>query len=460
MRSSGLGLLVVVVVAGGLTWLCWPEPARPRPNHSPNPPLLAVAGFQGVSSCSASACHGNGLAGAPCSECTTWALHDPHARAYSVLLDKRSRDIEEKLNPGKGEHRPEQNQLCLNCHVQPGIMQADRSPRFQLADGVGCESCHGAAGNWLHEHTLPGWKKLDQAEKHRLGMLQTANLRVRAEVCTTCHVGKSGVEVNHDLIAAGHPRLRFEFAAYLANYPRHWPEDTDSKRYKDPEAEAWLAGQQASTEAALRLLADRAGSGTAVWPELAEHDCYACHHDLAPHGWRQDRLPELKRQGASPPVSRPGALLLNDWYYAALPVAVNGLDLTRLKRLMTRPAAEKSAVAADATKLAHELAGKVLPAADRNTLLAGLGAEAVRPGRSSWDRDTQLYLGAVALTAADHNPSAAGLAQAVTAVGSLLNEAFLVRPAARLDSPAGYRPTAVGQHWQTLREQLRKTKRP
>ena len=30
--------------------------------------------------------------------------------------------------------------------------------------------------------------------------------------------------MNHDLVAAGHPRLNFEYASYLAAYPKHWKE--------------------------------------------------------------------------------------------------------------------------------------------------------------------------------------------------------------------------------------------
>ncbi len=37
------------------------------------------------------------------------------------------------------------------------------------------------------------------------------------------------MEVDHDLIAAGHPALRFEFATYFANLPPHWDVARDKK---------------------------------------------------------------------------------------------------------------------------------------------------------------------------------------------------------------------------------------
>src|SRR5262249_25445497 len=112
-------------------------------------------------------------------------------------------------------------------------------------------------------------------------------------------------DMNHDMIAAGHPRLNFEFAGYFAQLPPHWNEvvrPRDSAFF----ARAWAIGQLVSAEAALGLLQYRAQQP--AWPELAEFACYACHHGLAgPAGWRKD--------------SR-GVLQWGSWYFAALPALV------------------------------------------------------------------------------------------------------------------------------------------
>src|SRR5205807_1861790 len=90
-----------------------------------------------------------------------------------------------------------------------------------------------------------------------------------AETCVGCHVGSPAVpafpgarDVNHDLIAAGHPRLNFEFAAFLFNLPRHWNEE---KKTPSPGAEGgtWVVGQAITAKAALELLAHRANQATA-----------------------------------------------------------------------------------------------------------------------------------------------------------------------------------------------------
>ena len=79
--------------------------------------------FEGVASCAALACHhGNGPRGSKGSEYTTWAIYDPHAKAYEVLLNDRSRGIQERLNRAEPENRrvaAENNALCLKCHATP-----------------------------------------------------------------------------------------------------------------------------------------------------------------------------------------------------------------------------------------------------------------------------------------------------------------------------------------------------
>src|SRR5262249_34279668 len=83
--------------------------------------------------------------------------------------------------------------------------------------------------------------------------------------------------VNHDLIAAGHPRLVFEYSSFLAAIQKHWSEQEERRRYPDLDARAWLIGQAVTAQAALELLSDRTQR---IWPEFAEYDCRACHHNL------------------------------------------------------------------------------------------------------------------------------------------------------------------------------------
>ena len=142
-----------------------------------------------------------------------------------------------------------------NSGGHPSYQAATHSSGFRKEAGVACESCHGPAQRWLNEHYREGWRTRTPSEKHAVGMADTRSLRGRAESCVPCHVGAADMDVNHDLIAAGHPPLHFEFAAYHANLPRHWDDakDTDSRLggKRDFEARAWAIGQVVSARAAL-----------------------------------------------------------------------------------------------------------------------------------------------------------------------------------------------------------------
>ncbi len=161
------------------------------------------------------------------------------------------------------------------------------------AQGIGCESCHGAAEHWLARHYE---RDISRAELQALGMHDTKDLRVRAAVCAGCHVGDERRDMNHDMIAAGHPPLRFELSAYHDMIRlKHW---SDAERIEQPhfKARLWAAGQVVGAEAALALLESRAARAVPLdkaatsgrgdlptpWPEFSEFDCFACHQRLRP----------------------------------------------------------------------------------------------------------------------------------------------------------------------------------
>lgn len=120
------------------------------------------------------------------------------------------------------------------------------------------------------------------------GFVQAGDLYVRARMCASCHVGDKDRDMNHDILAAGHPTLRYELATYHAWQPKHWrdPEANDKTFY---EAQLWLAGQIAATDASLTLLQSRAVDAHSVseWPEFASYDCASCHHTLGLDNARQ-----------------------------------------------------------------------------------------------------------------------------------------------------------------------------
>jgi hypothetical protein len=237
-----------------------------------------------------------------------------------------------------------------------------------------------------------------------------------SQTCVGCHVGSgpvsgfSGVrDVNHDLIAAGHPRLNFEFAAFLANIPPHWNVEKKSRTPKAV-AHTWAVGQAVTAKAALELLVYRAEQAElrpprAAWPEFAEYDCFACHHDLQGKSWRQERASAQRRLGS---------LSWSGWYYAMprmlaapamadVPELLPALD--ELGRLLEMPNPKAPLVIAQARKTIKPIDSRLL----KN--LAGANYDARSPAKAyrsrlenplsaeaSWDVASQLYLALAALT--------------------------------------------------------------
>ena len=244
----------------------------------------------GPGSCAARACHGSTEQSLFTNERsrlshTIWVQSDPHARAGQVLHEDRSKAIIQRLGWKEPAHHAPQ---CLACHATSTVGN-DRI----AGEGVSCESCHGPAERWLDAHVSLSWKSKNSETKSReYGMNPLRKLSERAETCVGCHVGAPqdplrGIpsrDMNHAMIAAGHPRLTYEFAAYLDQLPKHWNEKL---AVEDARAKAWLIGQLSTAKAGSELLASRSRlssqtPNTTPWPEFSEYNCYACHFPLKP----------------------------------------------------------------------------------------------------------------------------------------------------------------------------------
>ena len=272
-----LACLIVAIFATAFATAGRPQPVRAEAKPYGIEPGSA---YTSAASCSASACHGGGAVGTRGSEHSTWAPevrphsdHDPHSKAYRVLFNPDSVRIAKWLGGGAAH----ENVLCLKCHAPAGVNVPEAR-----AEGVGCSACHGAGEKWLTSHYLPDWKAKSNREKWSEGFVPTKNLTARISNCATCHVGSADREVNHDLIAAGHPRLAFEYTRFhfSGTYRKHWEEKT---RQPEFEVQAWVIGQAATARAAVDVLhgrAVKAKAEKAVWPEFAGFSCYACHQTI------------------------------------------------------------------------------------------------------------------------------------------------------------------------------------
>src|ERR1700722_7725715 len=87
------------LVLGSLAVMSWLTFATPR--AIPEKPISTgkpANGFVGTASCSGGACHGGLNTDPPLrAEYTLWARRDPHAPAYEVLANERSRQMVRNL---------------------------------------------------------------------------------------------------------------------------------------------------------------------------------------------------------------------------------------------------------------------------------------------------------------------------------------------------------------------------
>ena len=397
-----------VALAFGLTRAESP-PARPPavPVEPFGYQLPKGLDYVGNLSCASAACHAANVAGGgPGSEYTTWAGGDPHFNAYRVLTEPRSRRMVELLHgdrPGKPTPA-HQDARCMACHateVAAGHAIGARA--------VGCESCHGPAEKWLTEHYQDDFKALTRTEKaERYGLYPTKDLAFRVTLCASCHVGDAGREVDHDLIAAGHPRLAFEYTGYHHNpkYPRHWRETSYGP---DFDARAWEIGQVACARSAAKLLESRATNRDHVWPELSEYSCFACHKNL----------PSARSSGLFD-RRKPGSMPWGAWYFSTLGLVTGDPDrpaaVTNLARLVEGSATDRNAVGASAEELVRDLDRRLAElqrAANADSRVRPFSASRIagrfdaaarhglsRDGRrfqeADWDGVTQHYLAAAA----------------------------------------------------------------
>lgn len=378
----------------------------------------STSAYIGSQSCAASSCHGDPRRETVVGASANYFLdRDKHQLAGTVLRNQRSIDIASRLKLGT---HPWQARECLVCHA-PGALDVTDTTTLsaRIAEGVSCESCHGAARDWLVPHRSVEWSYSDlwpASQRTQLGFIETKSLVSRIDRCADCHVGNATQMVNHDLIAAGHPRLAFEFAAYQSRMPIHWRQANERSRspvanslhtwnQSTYEARNWLIGQIVNAEHELDILEQATKSPRSAWPELSQYDCFACHHELSSPSWRQAREAwSLK----------PGELAWGTWNLGLIaelqpilpgsltPEVVAGGD--QLRKTLRTLSADRSQVQQLVPPLRQALAQSKAQLANstwsaeelqliRDTLLS----QHKSISKQGWDRSTQLYLASIAL---------------------------------------------------------------
>src|SRR6185436_18811515 len=273
-------IALAAILATAAAMLVAQQPGyNPATKQPPATPPAQPGRYIGVGSCTNSGCHG---ATQPLdasrilqNEFYTWLNNDRHAQSYNVLFNDQSARIAKNMRLRK---RAYEEKVCRDCHttnVPANLVEG----HIDVEDGVQCEACHGPAGGWRAEHTMEGWTHEQSVAR---GMIDLAAIPNRAHTCHRCHVGSAEKEVDHELIASGHPILAFELDNYTESMPPHWTANRDTHGVR-----AWSVGQVMKFRDSLTNLARHARGDE--WPEFSDMSCHNCHHSLKNSQWRQVR---------------------------------------------------------------------------------------------------------------------------------------------------------------------------
>ena len=223
-------------------------PARPVP-----PPRPGQDGFKfaTMARCNTKDCHGaDAPKGSPAlNEYNLWKSVDPHSKAFTTLYKAPSKAI----GTAMGIAKVHESAKCLTCHskvVEPA--QVVPNVKWAVQNGVSCEVCHGPSEKWIDPHATPKEKAWSHEKSVATGMIDLRDLRTWAGQCASCHL-----QIDHDMVTAGHPRLHFEIVDYNARTGAHWKTEKHPSMQAGFDAGAWTAGQAVSLAEALRNLAKR-----------------------------------------------------------------------------------------------------------------------------------------------------------------------------------------------------------
>ncbi len=217
------------------------------------PSLVACDPAKVVTAQACAKCHAN--------EVRVWQS-TPHATSFETLSrTSEAKEICRKL----GVRSPKRSERCAVCHF---TSQVNESGKLRVVAGVSCESCHGAAADWLDVHNDYGGPQTtrdQETESHRqmrlenatrLGMRNTRNLYLIASQCYQCHTIPDEELVNR----GGHRATNdaFELVAWSQGSIRHNFLRTDGQ------SNAALDQEQLRVMYVVGLLADLESSTRAV----------------------------------------------------------------------------------------------------------------------------------------------------------------------------------------------------
>lgn len=433
MLAAALGIALLFFAIGGMRG---GAPATAAESSAPRPGV-----HLGVASCAGSTCHGRSEpTGAIVrqDELLRWQEESSpsgaHSRAFRILSEPRSRAIAARLGLASAASAP----MCLGCHAEPA---GPRGPRFQISDGVGCESCHGPASGWIEVH-----KTGNRAASLAAGMVPLDNPKRRAALCLDCHFGsdRPGQFVDHRIMAAGHPRVSFELDLFSA-LQQHHNEDADYIRRKGrtDDVRMWAVGQAMALDRALSLFANNRLAQEGMFPEFYFFDCHTCHRRISDD--QNFRSTAVANPGRPIPSGMPAfndenMLMLSAAAHAVAPGTAARFDADsrafHAAIAQNRGAAVQAAarLRASANALGDAFAARQFGRAETFAILDAVSSAALSPRYTDYEGSVQAVMATDTLLTGLVNAGHVG-AEPAKAIRGQINIAY-----AAVKDPNAYRP--------------------
>ncbi len=253
--NKKLVLLPLVFLSLSLSFGMAPNAQTADPRNTQWDLHLNPHDVMGVESCEK--CHA--------AEISVWK-QTPHSTTFLTLHRKaEAQQIADKLGVSSFKN----DSACIKCHYTMQATSTGTSTGIEAISGVSCESCHGAAKNWIHVHNEyggTGVTKESESAVHRIerlrgsiggGMRNPINVYMVAQSCYRCHTVPDERLVNVGGHKAG--SMDFEIVSWSQGTLRHNFLSSDGKinEPSSPERlrQMFVAGMIAELEFSLRATA-------------------------------------------------------------------------------------------------------------------------------------------------------------------------------------------------------------
>jgi len=116
-------------------------------------------------------------------------VESAHSKAYETLAAPEAKELGEKY----GVIDPQKDSKCLRCHATGHDAPLSlKGFRYNISEGVGCESCHGAGGNYSKSKVMKAISN-GTVDPQSVGLIIP-----NEDTCKECHNAEGHVTVKEE----------------------------------------------------------------------------------------------------------------------------------------------------------------------------------------------------------------------------------------------------------------------